>query len=231
MDEILGAVAGIQPEGWLAGSSALVVAYCAVELARQPLAAKTSSSPLAPRWELFGVFNVAAVLAAAAAAINLWRSPPSEDAMMFRLGSADARAIVSALSLLVVATYMIAYCGVSMVWRAIEEDSSALLKPARVPVSASRMSAARRERLRKDGMDADVIIVGAGTAGAALAAVLARQGKHVIVVERSEDIPVSPRRTLAARPRFTCQRPVWSLVCPACPRRASPPGRAGAYRR
>ncbi len=38
--------------------------------------------------------------------------------------------------------------------------------------------------------NADVIVVGAGTTGASMATALARQGKKVILLERSLDLPV-----------------------------------------
>lgn len=44
--------------------------------------------------------------------------------------------------------------------------------------------------IRNKSDPVDVVIVGAGTAGAALAITLARQGRRVMVIERSLAIPV-----------------------------------------
>ncbi len=53
-------------------------------------------------------------------------------------------------------------------------------------------SASTSNRVLRDKIagNADVIVVGAGTTGASMATALARQGKKVILLERSLDIPV-----------------------------------------
>lgn len=178
-------------EGALGGAAGALVAYCGVELALRPMAIKTPSAPRAPRWDLFAVFNAAACLAGTSALLTLWKYLPTsvDEAAALKL---DVRAMVAALTLAVSATYAIAFCGVSLVWRAIEDDTGGLPRATKAsPEAATRMAEARRQRLKDDNMDADVIIVGAGTAGATLAAVLGRQGRHVLLLERSDDIPVS----------------------------------------
>jgi hypothetical protein len=209
MERMLHSMAFTQwtPEGMLSGAAGALVAYCAVELAIRPMAVKTPSSPRAPRWDLFAVFNVAACLAGASAGANLFKYLPTatEEARI------DFRAIVAIITLALCTTYAIAFCGVSLVWRAIDDGAPAPPRAAKTsPANAKRMAVARKQRLKDDNMDADVIIVGAGTAGAALAAVLGRQGKHVLLLERSDEIPVSSRLLLRASPvSFPCNIYRW----------------------
>ena len=70
---------------------------------------------------------------------------------------------------------------------------------------ASRAQAGPHPSARASAYDADVVIVGAGTAGAALAAVLARDGRKVVVIERCvarRSRHAAPRRARAlSRPR------------------------------
>ncbi|KAA0152935.1 hypothetical protein FNF29_03459 [Cafeteria roenbergensis] len=188
-------LSGLQPDEWMAGAAGVLVAYCGAELCMRPVAVKTASASAAPRWDLFGVFNIAALLAAAAACTSLVRAPPAGSngwQAMPDFASLDTRTIVAVATLIVCLTYAFAFCGVALVWRAIEDESQneSMRVPKPLPVDAAkRMAAARMERLRAAGMDADVIIVGAGTAGAALATRLGRQGRNVIIIERSNDIP------------------------------------------
>ena len=54
-------------------------------------------------------------------------------------------------------------------------------------VGGAAVSACRSTAALSPDYDADVVIVGAGTAGAALATVLARDGKRVVLIERYAD--------------------------------------------
>lgn len=83
-----------------------------------------------------------------------------------------AVAVVGAVASLL---YFIAFCGVAFIASDVElltGSASDEVAPATTSGSAIR------------DMDSDVVIVGAGTAGAAMASVLARQGKTVTLIER-----------------------------------------------
>ena len=82
---------------------------------------------------------------------------------------AFAAAVVGAVASLL---YFIAFFGVAFI--ASDVDS---LAADGEPLAAAATAAGR-------DMDADVVIVGAGTAGASMATVLARQGKRVTLIER-----------------------------------------------
>jgi choline dehydrogenase-like flavoprotein len=59
--------------------------------------------------------------------------------------------------------------------------------------------------------DADVVIVGSGMGGATVAAALAPTGRRILILERGEHLPTSPRRGIAdaifARGHFALPRP------------------------
>jgi hypothetical protein len=106
----------------------------------------------------------------------------------------DWKAIVSASVLVASTMWLAVMYFVSLLHQSIASEKPLVFaKPPKYDgANAKRFTEARSQRLKDDHMDADVIIVGAGTAGAALATVLARQGRHVMLIERSEEVPVSP---------------------------------------
>lgn len=81
-----------------------------------------------------------------------------------------ASAMAAAASVL----YLLAFGGVAF----IHADVTAASAEAAAVAAAARPVPPPRD------MDADVVVVGAGTAGATLAATLARQGKRVTLIER-----------------------------------------------
>ena len=101
-----------------------------------------------------------------------------------------------ALALLLVLGCVLAACGV----RAGGKVAAA--GPATATVAAPRQPA------NATPYDADVIIVGAGTAGASLAAVLARDGKRVVLVERCVPPLICAGRGVVRGVRGRC------AVCP-----------------
>lgn len=83
--------------------------------------------------------------------------------------------------------YFFAFFGVAFVHQDVTEMAAhqhQAARGSRVSGGAAAAAGTARAPPNSDGSDADVVIVGAGTVGAALATVLARQGKRVTVIER-----------------------------------------------
>jgi hypothetical protein len=71
--------------------------------------------------------------------------------------------------------YFIAFCGVAFIHSDVEQMTLGTGNIGAAPIIGS---------VQARDVDADVVIVGCGTAGASLATQLARQGKRVTVIER-----------------------------------------------
>jgi hypothetical protein len=126
-----------------------------------------------PRWQWFCYSNVVAVVVFTVSmthVLRFWLAHGRlHSAGYFAFGQpAFAAAVVGAIVSLL---YFIAFCGVAFI--ASDVDALADGEPATAAAAAGCRD-----------MDADVVIVGAGTAGASMATVLARQGKRVTLIER-----------------------------------------------
>lgn len=155
-----------------------------------------------PRWELFCVSNVIAVATFAASVGYLVSSGADLRAHPRTvLTSADPRTVMAFTGALASVVYFMTFSGVAVMHaaltsnrsskddrdvatkRALQADVARAVAKATgmLPVAIGAQSAAAAS----DGVDVDVLIIGMGTAGAALASVLARQGKKVAVIERN----------------------------------------------
>lgn len=168
-----------------------------------------------PAWEWFCVSNVVAVaafLASVTYLMGFWMENMRQHTPAYAFSQpVFALSMVTALGSLL---YFFAFFGVAFVHGDVA-DLAAEPQPA-----AGNGGRAGGRAVSTDGSDADVVIVGAGTAGAALAAVLARSGKRVTMVERCVSMLVQPARqgvspatTRACTPPHACARAC--IQCPA----------------
>ncbi|CAE7530305.1 SQE2 [Symbiodinium sp. KB8] len=133
---------------------------------------------LAPRWDLFNVTNtLALVLFATSVAymLQFMLAHGRDHALMYFVAQPDV--LLASCTALVTLCYMTAFFGVAWVY----EDLSAGPSPIRLVPATTHATDV--------GFDTDVVVVGAGTAGTALALRLAKDGRKVTVVERSWTIP------------------------------------------
>ena len=130
---------------------------------------QASAGGAEPQWQWFCVSNVIAVGVFSVSMMHLmqhWIEHGRSRGASFAVGQpAVAAALAGAVGSLL---YFFAFCGVAFI--AADVDESA-------PGSGAPLAMGR-------DLDADVVIVGAGTVGASMATVLARQGKKVTVIER-----------------------------------------------
>lgn len=132
-----------------------------------PQTAAAADAAAEPRWQWFCYSNVVAVVVFTVSmthVLQFWLAHGRLHSAGYAFGQpAFAAAVVGAVASLL---YFIAFFGVAFI--ASDVDSLA----------------ADGEPLAAADVDADVVIVGAGTAGASMATVLARQGKRVTLIER-----------------------------------------------
>lgn len=130
-----------------------------------------------PAWGWFSVSNVLAAgvfMASMTHLMSFWLANNRAHSPAFAFAQPGfALAVLGAVSSLL---YFIAFCGVAF----IASDVELLTGSASAAGEDASTSGAAAVR----DMDSDVVIVGAGTAGATMAAVLARQGKTVTLIER-----------------------------------------------
>lgn len=109
---------------------------------------------------------------------DYWMINGSEHAAAFAF--TQPAFVVSLVVALACLLYFFAFCGVAFVYKDVTEwmQSSERAAAAAAETAAGRWPEAQ----------ADVVIVGLGLAGSALATVLARQGKKVLVIERSKEL-------------------------------------------
>jgi squalene monooxygenase len=139
-----------------------------------------------PAWEWFAVSNALALVAGGLGVRSLlavWA--PSEGLAALSALARESGDVAIALAGIVIAIlYFVAFFGVIFIRLGLDEGGEAL--PPAPAAKASELPARHGEPSAPlaRGADADVVIVGWGLAGAALATVLARQGKRVLVLER-----------------------------------------------
>ena len=167
--------------------SGVAATALAVEATRKPNHQDAERTNRSPRWELFWVSNLAALLLMGACGVHLLRQ--------FQLSAEDrglggrhlsVSTVLSIVGGLASCAYLLGYCAVGLAGAEVD-DAWKTSQSGRSSRNHSHSATPRKE-----GEPADVIIVGAGTAGASLAAVLARQGRQVTVIESQIDIPVRP---------------------------------------
>jgi hypothetical protein len=133
-----------------------------------------------PAWEWFGISNFIAVLVFSASLSFLFSNWLSDGSRSYSIALAFSRppAAAAVVGILGSMLYFIAFFGVSFVHEDIAES-------LRAEAAASATAPQDETKDLNPEYDADVVIVGAGTVGAALAAALARDGKKVVLIERS----------------------------------------------
>lgn len=150
-----------------------------------------------PAWEWFAFANVlaAAIFVAAVGylASARWSSAATSAATLIAAAVAQPGVGLAMLAAAASALYLVAFCGVAFIHSDVDDALAPRKREHTVPPAPSAGSAAAAgaptaaaaaARPLRPEYDADVVIVGAGTAGAALATVLARDGKRVVVIER-----------------------------------------------
>lgn len=179
----MGAVAGL---GVLALTTAAVLA---AEVTARP------SRGGQARWDLFSLGNVSAVSMLLG---GLWRLNQAREELgdgffsSVRLPAIVVQSPPTALALAAViasATYLVAYVSVGLAGAVLEVNGPGSTEFVKTRPRRGMGGKGDAWDDLEPGMDADVVIVGAGTAGASLATVLARSGKRVLLIEPRLTIP------------------------------------------
>lgn len=139
-----------------------------------------------PAWEWFGFSNIIATsvfVASVSHLLSSWNNGQLKD-ITLAAALSQPTFVLSVISAIGCLLYFFAFFGVAF----IHNDVAALQggKPGshRRDGGVSMTAHDRESRPMNPEYDADVVIVGAGTAGATLATILAREGHKVVLIER-----------------------------------------------
>lgn len=136
-----------------------------------------------PAWGWFGISNVIAVgafLTSMSYLLSSWMATSQLRVHTPAYAFSQPAFILAVVAVTSSLLYFFAFFGIAFIY----QDVASVEARTSEEQHAATTSGSVRSGEMQPKYDADVVIVGAGTAGAALATVLARDGKKVVLIER-----------------------------------------------